>query len=86
MKYKHKDFQIILNAFCHLSDDFLNKEKVNTDNLRTLCDYPVDVLEEFLNAMLVVNPEQIENCPEVVEIYVLMRMNVVGMTRKPLDY
>ena len=86
MKYKNKDFQTILNAFCRLSDDFSNKEKVNTDSLRTLCDYPVDVLEEFLNAMSAVKPEQVENSPQAVAVYVLMRMNMVEMTRKPLDY
>ena len=86
MKYKHKDFKTILDAFVKVSSNFMNNEVVSVNDLIPLCDYPVDVLEEFLKAMGAVSPKQIDESAQAVEVYVLLRMNVCGMTRKPLDF
>lgn len=86
MKYKYKDFKTILDAFVKVSSGLMNNEAVSVNDLKPLCDYPTNVLEEFLKAMSAVSPKQIEESPKAVEVYVLLRMNVCEMNRKPLDF
>lgn len=81
IKYKHADFNKLVDAFCRLNK-IGEIDKVTTEDLKPLLDYPVSVIDQFLKAIGACTDEMIEkletdpNYRSAIEIYVLMRMNV----------
>lgn len=81
IKYKHADFNKLVDAFCRLNE-IGEIDKVTTEDLKPLLDYPVPAIDQFLKAIGACTDEMIEkletdqNYRKAIEIYVLMRMNL----------
>lgn len=50
MKYKSTDIQKMIDVFAEISDNKDNSAKI-LEELKKLVDYPVNILQEFLNCM-----------------------------------
>ena len=90
VKYKHTDFMKILDAFINIPEKD-SPDKLTSDDLKPFLDYPEPVLNEFLRATGALPEETVEKMSTdsatrgAVEIYILMRMNLVEIPR-PSDY
>lgn len=90
VKYKHADFMKILDAFINIQEKG-SPEKLTAEDLKPFLDYPEPVLNEFLRAAGALSDETVEQMGtntttrQAVEVYILMRMNLVEIPR-PSDY
>ena len=86
VKYKHADFVKILDAFINIQEKG-SPEKLTAEDLTPFLDYPEPVLNEFLRATEALSEETVEKMSTssttrgAVEIYILMRMNLVEIPR-----
>ena len=86
VKYKHTDFVKILDAFINIQEKG-SPEKLTAEDLKPFLDYPEPVLNEFLRATEALSEETVEKMSTssttrgAVEIYILMRMNLVEIPR-----
>lgn len=90
VKYKHADFVKILDAFINIKEKG-SPEKLTSEDLEPFLDYPEPVLNEFLHAARALSEKTVEKMGtdsatmKAVEMYILMRMNLVEIPR-PSDY
>ena len=82
VKYKHADFVKILDAFINIQEKG-SPDKLTAEDLKPFLDYPEPVLNEFLRAAEALSEKTVEKMSTdsatrgAVEIYILMRMNLV---------
>ena len=77
LKYTTKDVELMVNTFCSIIEKEESGEKI-TEELRTLLDYPVPVIEEFIKSVGAISDtlDIKENYHGVIG-YILIRLNLV---------
>ena len=84
IKYKHSDFNKILDAFINIKEKG-SPENLTSKDIKPLLDYPEPVLQEFLRATEALPEETVDRMAtdssirDATEIYILMRMNLVKL-------
>ena len=81
MKYTVKDFNKLVEIFYNLSQKSSMSE-VTVDDIKGLLDYPINVIQEFMNAVKSIketDEEKIKDQLYGIKAYVLIRMNLVDM-------
>lgn len=82
VKYKHEDFNRLLNAFINIQSKG-RPENLTAEDIDPLLEYPEPVISEFINALDALSDDIVDRMATsastrgAVEIYILMRMNLV---------
>jgi hypothetical protein len=80
LKYTSKDIEKMINVFASIADKKDNSKELYKEMLKII-DYPIPVLQEFLNYMTALNDENQEFLKEHyrgVIGYITMRLNLVN--------